>query len=156
MRMGLKMLRHVALPLAVLAAADASGEIYRWTDAQGRVQFSDKPPAGGDVEEVRMGAVNTFQGVSVEEGGPMAGAPAGSGKSMKVVMYSAPWCGVCQRAKRFFQNKGIAFREMDIDKNRRARKEFDRLNGRGVPLILVGDKRMNGFSEQSFMKLYGR
>jgi hypothetical protein len=43
---------------------------------------------------------------------------------------------------------------MDIEKNRMARKEFDRLSGRGVPLILVGGSRMSGFSADLFMKLY--
>jgi glutaredoxin len=84
----------------------------------------------------------------------MPASEAGGGRGKKVVMYSAPWCAACKGAKRFFREKGIPFREMDIQKSRLARREFDRLNGRGVPLILVGDKRMNGFSPKSFMKLY--
>lgn len=36
-------LRALAL-LAALASADALAEVYRWTDADGRVHFSDRPP----------------------------------------------------------------------------------------------------------------
>jgi glutaredoxin len=77
-----------------------------------------------------------------------------SGKAKKVVIYSAPWCGVCKRAKRFFRVQGIPFRELDVEKNRMARREMERMNARGLPVILVGGKRMNGFSEKRFMELY--
>lgn len=36
-----------ALPLAaslILAAAPAAAELYKWTDAEGKVHFSDQPP----------------------------------------------------------------------------------------------------------------
>lgn len=138
----------------LLVSAIANAEIYKWTDAAGRQHFSDKPPPALDVEKVHLGPVNTFQGVSIVEDDGMTRGAAPGWKSRKVVMYSASWCGVCQQAKRFFKERGIAFKERDIEKNRMARTEFDRLNGRGVPLILVGGKRMNGFSAQSFMKLY--
>ncbi len=40
-------------------------------------------------------------------------------KTKQVVMYGADWCGVCKRAKRFFQAEGIPFRELDVDKSRK-------------------------------------
>lgn len=30
-------------------------------------------------------------------------------------MYSAQWCGDCRRAKRFLQERGVSFREINID-----------------------------------------
>jgi len=44
----------VTLILSLGYALSARAEIYRWTDADGRVQFSDRPPAGGgkDAEEI--------------------------------------------------------------------------------------------------------
>ena len=69
-------------------------------------------------------------------------------------MYSAAWCGVCARARHFFQAKRIPFRELDIEKSQTARREWKDMNAKGVPVILVGDKRMNGFSEKRFMNLY--
>lgn len=44
--------------------------------------------------------------------------------------------------------------ELDIEKSGKVRKDYDRLGARGVPLILVGNKRMNGFSAKRFMTLY--
>lgn len=129
-------------------------EIYKWTDADGQFQFSDRPPPQGGAEQVELPEINTYQGVSVEEYQDMRSSRMPGTKTKQVVMYSADWCGVCKRAKRFFQAEGIPFRELDVDKSRRARREFDRLNAKGVPVILVGGKRMNGFSEKRFMELY--
>jgi hypothetical protein len=40
--------RLIAAALLVLAAPGASAEgVYRWTDAQGRVHFGDRPPGDG-------------------------------------------------------------------------------------------------------------
>lgn len=46
----------VAAALAVLAVHAQTRTLYRWTDAQGRVQYADKPPAGfkGDVTKVEV------------------------------------------------------------------------------------------------------
>lgn len=147
-------LRLVVPVLFSLIWATAQGEIYKWVDESGRVQFSDRPPAGWAAEQVELGTINTYQGASVEDG---AGEVSDSRKPVRrrgVVMYSASWCGVCTRARRFFRDQGIPFRERDIEQDESARREFDRMNGSGVPIILVGGKRMNGFSERRFMDLY--
>jgi glutaredoxin len=79
-----------------------------------------------------------------------------SRRTKRVVLYSTASCSACRRAKAFLRGRGIAFREMDIDSNPRARKEHQRLGGRGVPLLLIGDERLDGFSEQAFLALYER
>lgn len=132
--------------------AAARAEIYKWVDADGRVQFSDQPPAQAEAEEVRLSPINTFRGVSVED--YEAAETSGHVRPKRVVMYSADWCGVCTRAKRFFVGKGIPFQERDIERSGTARKEWERMNASGVPVILVGGKRMNGFSENRFRDLY--
>jgi uncharacterized protein (TIGR03067 family) len=40
------LLRLIALTVLPLAATTAIGEVYKWTDADGKVQFSDRPPPG--------------------------------------------------------------------------------------------------------------
>ncbi len=101
-----------------------------------------------------MREINTYEGVSVVDTRETASDEDNGVKAKKVVMYSAPWCGVCKRARLFFKSRGIHFRELDIERSTMARRELERMNARGVPVILVGGKRMNGFSEQRFMELY--
>jgi len=69
-------------------------------------------------------------------------------------MFSAEWCRYCREARRYFQTNRVAFRERDVDKDPAARREYDRLGGTGLPLILVGDQRMSGFSVDAFRRLY--
>lgn len=73
---------------------------------------------------------------------PAAGVP--------VVMYATDWCAYCAKARAYFEENGIAYTELDIDKSHAAHAQFKRLGGRGVPLILVGRERVNGFSELAF------
>lgn len=64
-----------------------------------------------------------------------------------VVMYSTAWCGVCRRAREYFEDNRIAFVEYDVDKNVQARNEYLLLNPRrSVPTIKVADEVVVGFS----------
>lgn len=73
--------------------------------------------------------------------------------NVPVVMYSTQWCPYCHRARAYFEHHKIVFVEYDIEASAQNRAQFQALNGRGVPLILVGDKRMQGFSARSFEDL---
>ncbi|MFE8033304.1 glutaredoxin family protein [Thiohalocapsa marina] len=80
---------------------------------------------------------------------------AGQRQRKQVTLYSAPSCAHCRRAKAFMRARGIAFRELDVSRSSRARKELERMGARGVPVILIGGERLEGFSEQRFLRLYG-
>ncbi|MGB1110485.1 MAG: DUF4124 domain-containing protein [Gammaproteobacteria bacterium] len=129
----------------VLAPAAIHAQIYKWTDEQGRVHFGDRPPADQATSEIKA-RISTYKAVSYEK------SSINSGSLLK--MYSAKWCGICTKAKQYFRANTIPFKEMDIDESRLARLEYERLNARGVPVLLYGDKRMNGFNEISFQNFY--
>jgi glutaredoxin len=63
---------------------------------------------------------------------------------------------VCKRAKRYLKENNIPFQEYDVENSEKGKTDFANLNGRGVPNLLVGEKRMNGFSEKKFEKLYAK
>src|SRR5512147_831936 len=73
-----------------------------------------------------------------------------------VVMYATAWCPYCAKARAYFKRTGTAYTEHDIEKSADAHAQFERLGGRGVPLILVGDEKMAGFSELAFESLLVR
>lgn len=128
------------ISIGVCHAAD----VYKWVDPDGRVIFGDKPPS--DVQTQRL-EIRTFSGA------PDVGVDDGSAASNGVVMLSTEWCGVCKRARQYFASNGIAFTEYDVEKSAWGRAEFKRLSGRGVPIILVGKQRMNGFSAERFQQM---
>jgi len=143
--------------LCILLAATLTGtraEVYKWVDADGRVQLSDRPPSTGGAERVQVPEINTYRGVRIEQQPGLRTDAPRPGKAKKVVMYSASWCGMCARARQFFKAEDIPFRELDIERNRVAQRDWERMNATGVPVILVGGKRMDGFSEAQFLQLY--
>ena len=78
-----------------------------------------------------------------------SGAPKATTASLlpEVTMYATDWCPYCERARAFFRRHDIPFVEHDIDKSPGAKAEYRRLGGRGIPLIFVGERRVNGFNE---------
>jgi glutaredoxin len=79
--------------------------------------------------------------------------PAAPGGAKRVVMYTTATCPACVAAKSYMARKGIPFEEHDVNRSPEARAEFQRLGGRGVPLILVGSEKMEGFSPQRLEQL---
>jgi len=141
----------VMLLLALLlAAADLPAEIYKWVDEQGQVHYSDQKPDDRPVTEV---AEDPRSDKGISYGTVEIDTPKATPKNERVVMLSASWCGTCKKAKSYFRRNGIPFREYDIENSRHGKRLYEQLGATGVPVILVGKKRMNGFSEAGFERL---
>ena len=69
----------------------------------------------------------------------------------RVVLYATDWCGYCKQTKRFLDSKGIPFKEFDIEKNAEARKAYEALGGRGIPLIDVNGTLIRGFDPDEIL-----
>jgi len=69
----------------------------------------------------------------------------------RVVLYATDWCGYCKQTKRFLDSKGIPFKEFDIDKDAEARKAYEALGGRGIPLIDVNGTLIRGFDPDEIL-----
>lgn len=143
--------------LFLAASTQGYAQLYKWTDDKGNVHYGDSPPEGAKLEEI-TGKVSSYTSVSVEAfkyepssdpAGSASGAKAGS-----VVMYSTSWCGYCKKAARHFRNNKIPYTEYDIEKSEAAARQYRKLKGRGVPIILIGERRMNGFNAKVFDRIY--
>lgn len=64
------------------------------------------------------------------------------------VIYGTDWCGVCAEARKYFHDNGIAFRDLDIERDGEARRQYDMLGLPGVPVVVYEDMIWNGFSAQ--------
>jgi glutaredoxin len=136
----------VAAILAIAAGtAWPQQQIYRWVDADGRVRYtSEKPPEGVKASPLQS-RISSYAGTPTVVGAPPS---AGRGQPAEVKMYATDWCGYCKKAREFMSKKGVRYVELDIEKVPAARAEYDRMGARGVPVILVGAQRMNGYSEE--------
>lgn len=135
------------LALFALAAVAPADEIHRWVDANGQVHFGDRAPEGAASQRVTV-RPNVYSSPAVEAMQANFHAPS------TVVLYSTAWCGYCRKAREYFRAKGIAYSEYDVETSDKGRQDYARLGARGVPVILVGGKRLNGFSPQAFEQLY--
>lgn len=142
--------------LLCLASMGAwAGDIYKWVDSDGNVHFGDRPAAGAEPVDVRVNAVPTVSSTEILErvlaDRPLAPAAAASSD---LIIYTTSRCGYCRQAKAHFASRGIAYSERNIERSSDARAAFQRLGGNGVPLIVMGDRRMSGFSPASFDRWY--
>ena len=158
---------RVLIMILLLMPAYGYADLYQWTDENGVKHFSNTPPAL-DADSVRQmeevvgddssdtnylqEAIDLFKSGNGQE----TAVPASKNKrNPKVVMYTTPTCGYCHRAKSYFNQKGIRFTEYDVTKSPKARKQFKALNGRGVPLIVIGDQRISGFNKAAINQALG-
>jgi glutaredoxin len=128
--------------LACIPAADAQ-TIYRWVDGNGRVQYGEKPPPGVQSRPVES-RINSYSGTPTVSGTTSASA---GGTRPEIKLYSTDWCGYCKQARAYLAANRIRYTELDVEKVPAARAEYQRMGARGVPVILVGEQRMNGYSE---------
>jgi glutaredoxin len=135
------------LIIALLTSSYSGAEIFTWKDAQGRTHFGDKPPAHLEAKHLEL-KINTISRPEVTS------LDSGFGSQKKVVIYSTEWCGACRKAKSYFKQKSIPYKEYDVEKSAKGRRDYKRLKGKGVPIILVGKQRMNGFSTSRFESIY--
>lgn len=140
-----------------LLALPAGADIAKWTDAEGRVHYGDRPPAGKDARsEPLRGTVSLSDGMTAVEQeflSPAApAAPAAMPRPPRgaIWIYTTPRCGYCRYAKEHMRLKDIPFVEKDITANARYKAEFKALRGRGVPVTLAGAKRFDGYREDAF------
>lgn len=69
----------------------------------------------------------------------------------RVVLYATDWCGYCKLTRRFLDQKGIPYREFDIEKNAEARKAYEALGGRGIPMLDVNGTLIRGYEPEAIL-----
>ncbi len=144
--------------LLIILTNPSFAGIFKWVDEKGVTHYSEKKPELIAVEEIH---IKSYSNVSiVNNGGNLESdsmeqtSEPRLKRAKKVIMYSAEWCGVCKKAKNYFKKENIRYTSYDIDKSKSARARYKKLGAKGVPVIFVGKKRMNGFSVAGFNRLY--
>jgi len=67
----------------------------------------------------------------------------------EVTIYTTMFCPFCYRAKRLLSEKGVAFHEIEVDMDAKARAEMrERAGGRNtVPQIFIDGRHIGGCDE---------
>ncbi len=66
----------------------------------------------------------------------------------KVIVFSTPTCSWCRRAKRYFKENGVPFKEINVERDPDAARDVARKTGQtGVPVIKIGGSWIVGFDK---------
>jgi glutaredoxin len=130
--------------------------MYKWTDAEGNVHYTDQPPPQGIDEQDITGQITVFEAVEVT---PLP--PGESREVMRagdVVMFTTSNCPYCVKAKAWLRAHQVRFRELDVEQSARNRALFKEAGGRGVPHTVVkrGGREiaLRGFDAGAFERVF--
>ena len=71
----------------------------------------------------------------------------------KVIIYSTHQCPFCIMAKKFMDEHNISYENHFVDDSEEEREKMVKLSGQlGVPVIVIGDKVYNGFTDTGVQK----
>lgn len=155
------LLVFLALACGVLAfPLHGHADIYKWVDKNGVVTFRDTPPPEGVNAEKRetrslpvpeSAAPNPAAAPDPTGKTAPAAAPAAKKDYPPVEIYMAKWCPACKSAIKYLDSLGVPYTKYDVDEDKAA---SDRLHNsyqqRSIPLTIIGDQRIIGFSQQRF------
>jgi glutaredoxin 3 len=73
-----------------------------------------------------------------------------------VTIYRTSFCAYCVMAKRLFDRLHVAYTEVSLDDKDALRQELTRkYNWQTVPMIMVGDKFVGGYSDVAALERSG-
>ena len=159
-------MRHVA-ELAILllwgvsaTQLQAAQPLYKSVGPDGRIIYSDRPSVDARLEKTMTfenlpsSALPASTSAYIEQLRKTAPAFSPQLATSEVALYTARWCGFCKRAKAYLGGKGVKYQEFDIE-SKNGMAAFARAGGaRGIPLLVVGGQRVQGFSQGAYDALF--
>lgn len=133
------------LASAGFSANDANAQqIYRIVGPDGRVTFSDKPPAEGSLR------ASVAPVVQLPPDAGTASLPfelRQAASRYPVTLYTAPGCAPCGAGRAMLARRGVPFSERTVTTNEDI-EALKRLAGApSLPFLTIGGQQIKGFSE---------
>ncbi len=72
----------------------------------------------------------------------------------KITVYTTPTCVFCPLVKKFLDEKGVEYEEVDVGSNSGEMEKMKEKTGQmGVPVVLIGDDAVVGFDKKKIEEL---
>lgn len=142
-------MRGMVFALLLGATFAASAQMYRWTDANGRVHVTDTPPPASAKAVRKSPTVSSAQPDTASQPYSLQLAA----KSFPVTLYTSADCEPCTSARKLLNARGVPFREvLVVDEAQQA--ELKKVAGAlAVPSVTVGSNVQKGFEENAYHSL---
>jgi len=135
-----------ACAVLMLAAASAQAQVYRIVGPDGRITYSDKPPADNTARPAAAAPAATV-GQPGGAAGQLPFAVRQVATRYPVTLYASTTCAPCTSARAFFNSRGIPFTERLVATNEDA-EALQRVSGdTTLPFITIGSQQIKGFSD---------
>jgi glutaredoxin len=136
----------LGLSLALVASTLSAQAVYRWTDANGRVQYSDQPPPPG----AKDASERNVKGSSIQNN-EVSLASSDAQKKSPVVLYVSECGDSCDSAKGYLNKRGIPHTVVDPTRSAELNKKFREETGsNSLPVLKVGERKLMGWSESNW------
>lgn len=130
------------LGLVALGPVAVNAQVYRIVGPDGRVTFTDRPPAEG-----QGSAAPSVSMPAGESGGGLPFELRTTASRYPVTLYTGSDCAPCTSARIFLESRGIPFSERTVTTNEDA-EALQRLSGAlTLPFATIGGQQLRGFSE---------
>lgn len=140
---GVKTTLVIAVLFGLFAPGSQAQAVYRIVGADGKVTFSDKPPAAA-------GPITPIESATT----PTASAAAGLPYELRqvadkypVTLYTSKDCAPCDSGRNLLRQRGVPFAEKTISTADDA-EALQRLSGTtSLPFLTLGGQQIKGFSD---------
>lgn len=132
--------------LLLIAAAASAQTVYRSVGPDGRVSFSDQPPAPGAATQVAPQAA-ARAAATASAGQPLPYALQQVANRFPVTLYTGTECAPCDSARQLLLSRGVPFSERTVNSNEDV-DALKRLSGENsLPFGSIGTQQIKGFSD---------
>jgi glutaredoxin len=139
-------------------------EITDWDKVEHALKEGEMPASGADVASLAPAKPRTRWAPAVAIGvalfvllfGGMIGTqramayahdPRRNNPPDNVIILTTSWCPYCMSLRAHLAEKGVHYTELDIEQTTEGRWAHRAVNGRGIPIIIIGDKVLRGVGD---------
>jgi glutaredoxin len=122
--------------------------VYRSVGPDGKVTFSDKPPASAEQGKVTGTGVGAAGSAANASGLPFELRQV-VGK-YPVTLYTAPQCAPCAAGRSMLTARGIPFSERTVTTSEDVAQFNKQMGDSSMPVLSVGGQRIKGYSDSEW------
>jgi len=130
----------------------AGAQVYRWTDAQGRVNVTDTPPPASAKDVKKIDAA-TAPATAPESTSQESYVVQRAKAKFPVTLYTVPNCEGCNAARSLLNARGVPFKEASLTDTAQIEEFKQLVGGNTVPAMIVGTTVQKGFEESAYQRL---
>jgi glutaredoxin len=130
----------------LLVCLPAFSQMYKWTDAQGTVHYTDTPPPAQKASRIKAPSA----GGSAQT--PLPYELARAVKASPVTLYTTTQtaCAGCDQGRALLRARGVPFTEKTVNTDE-DKEQLRQLTGKlELPLLLVGSRKLAGFQDAAW------